>query len=217
MVGAFCKVYDVPAAIDAFLPGVYLNTDDGSGRLTYVGGSTTGGAIVYDDGQFLFSHHATDPTGGRLVNSFDLVRLHKFGDQDDEAKPGTPTNKLPSYTAMMDFAMRQEPVAGLLMQERHQKATAAFADSPVLPAEPEDMDWMRRLEFNSNGVYLKTVDNVLIVLEFDPALKDKIAFDEFANRGLVLGALPWDAREDRRPWASSDDAGIYHYIEKVYG
>ncbi|WP_340018296.1 virulence-associated E family protein [Paenibacillus sp. FSL H3-0457] len=217
MVGAFCKVYDVPAAIDAFLPGVYLNTDDGSGRLTYVGGSTTGGAIVYDDGQFLFSHHATDPTGGRLVNSFDLVRLHKFGDQDDEAKLGTPTNKLPSYTAMMDFAMRQEPVAGLLMQERHQKATAAFADSPVLPAEPEDMDWMRRLEFNSNGVYLKTVDNVLIVLEYDPALKDKIAFDEFANRGLVLGALPWDAREERRPWASSDDAGIYHYIEKVYG
>lgn len=217
MVGAFCKVYDVPAAIEAFLPGVYLNTDDGSGRLTYVGGSTTGGAIVYDDGQFLFSHHATDPTGGRLVNSFDLVRLHKFGDQDDEAKPGTPTNKLPSYTAMMDFAMRQEPVAGLLMQERHQKATAAFADSPVLPAEPEDMDWMRRLEFNSNGVYLKTVDNVLIVLEFDPALKDKIAFDEFANRGLVLGSLPWDAREERRPWASSDDAGIYHYIEKVYG
>lgn len=217
MVGAFCKVYDVPAAIDAFLPGVYLNTDDGSGRLTYVGGSTTGGAIVYDDGQFLFSHHATDPTSGRLVNSFDLVRLHKFGDQDDEAKPGTPTNKLPSYTSMMDFAMRQEPVAGLLMQERHQKATAAFADSPALPAEPEDMDWMRRLEFNSNGVYLKTVDNVLIVLEFDPALKDKIAFDEFANRGLVLGSLPWDAREERRPWASSDDAGIYHYIEKVYG
>ncbi|WP_127539369.1 virulence-associated E family protein [Paenibacillus illinoisensis] len=217
MVGAFCKVYDVPAAIEAFLPGVYLNTDDGSGRLTYVGGSTTGGAIIYDDGQFLFSHHATDPTGGRLVNSFDLVRLHKFGDQDDEAKPGTPTNKLPSYTAMMDFAMRQEPVAGLLMQERHQKATAAFADSPALPAEPEDMDWMRRLEFNSNGVYLKTVDNVLIVLEHDPALKDKIAFDEFANRGLVLGSLPWDPREDRRPWASSDDAGIYHYIEKVYG
>lgn len=217
MVGAFCKVYDVPAAIEAFLPGIYLNTDDGSGRLTYVGGSTTGGAIIYDDGQFLFSHHATDPTGGRLVNSFDLVRLHKFGDQDDEAKPGTPTNKLPSYTAMMDFAMRQEPVAGLLMQERHQKATAAFMESPTLPAEPEDMDWMRRLEFNSNGVYLKTVDNVLIVLEYDPALKDKIAFDEFANRGLVLGPLPWDSREERRPWASSDDAGIYHYIEKVYG
>lgn len=217
MVGAFCKVYDVPAAIEAFLPGIYTPVDDGSGRLTYIGGSTTGGAIIYDDGQFLYSHHATDPCGGRLVNAFDLVRLHKFGDQDDEAKPGTPTNKLPSYTAMMDFAMRQEAVGSLLMQERHQKATAAFADSPTAPVDPDDLDWMKRLEFNSNGVYLKTVDNVLIVLEHDPALKDKIAFDEFANRGLVLGPLPWDSREERRPWASSDDAGIYHYVEKVYG
>lgn len=214
IVGAFCRVYDVPAAIEAFLPGIYIPVDDGSGRLTFIGGSTTGGAIVYDDGQFLYSHHATDPTGGRLVNAFDLVRLHKFGDQDDEAKPGTPTNKLPSSTAMSDFAMRQDAVGSLLMQERHQKA-AAFTETPMLPAD--DMDWMRRLEFNSNGVYLKTVDNVLIVLEHDPALKDKIAFDEFANRGLVLGPLPWDAREERRPWASSDDAGIYHYIEKVYG
>ncbi|MEC0234440.1 virulence-associated E family protein [Paenibacillus kribbensis] len=215
IVGAFCRIYDVPAAIAAFLPGIYIPVDDGSGRLTYIGGSTTGGAIVYDDGQFLYSHHATDPTGGRLVNAFDLVRLHKFGDQDDEAKPGTPTNKLPSYTAMTDFAMHQDAVGSLLMQERHQKAAAAFTETPMLPAD--DTDWMKRLEFNSSGVYLKTVDNVLIVLEHDPALKDKIAFDEFANRGLVLGALPWDAREERRPWASSDDAGIYHYIEKVYG
>ncbi|MED5019316.1 virulence-associated E family protein [Paenibacillus chibensis] len=219
VVGAFCKVYDVPAAIETFLPGLYLPTDDGSGRLTYVGGSTTGGAIIYDDGAFLYSHHATDPCSGRLVNAFDLVRLHKFGDQDDEAKVGTPTNKLPSYAAMTMFAMQQETVAGLLKQERYEKAVASFdaVGSHAAVANPDNMDWMQRLEINSNGIYLKTVDNVLIVLENDPALKDKIAFDEFANRGLVLGALPWDPRADRRPWASSDDAGIYHYVEKVYG
>lgn len=217
VVGAFCRVYDVPAAIAAFLPGVYESTDDG--RLTYVGGSTTGGAIVYDDGQFLYSHHATDPTSGRLVNAFDLVRLHKFGDQDDDAKAGTPTNKLPSYAAMTAFAMEQEAVAGLLMAERYEKAVAGFQDAAAAEAlvPPDDLDWMKRLEINSNGMYLKTVDNVLIILENDPALKGKIAFDEFANRGLVLGSLPWDARTDRRPWATSDDAGIYHYIEKVYG
>ncbi|MBA9088797.1 putative P-loop ATPase [Fontibacillus solani] len=212
VVGAFCRIYDVPAAIAAFLPGIYDPTDDG--RLTYVGGSTTGGAIVYDDGQFLYSHHATDPCSGRLVNSFDLVRLHKFGDQDDEAKVGTPTNKLPSYVAMTAFAMQQDPVAGLLMQERYEKAVESFG---ATGEAPDNMDWMQKLEINSNGLYLKTVDNVLIILEYDPVLKGKIAFDEFANRGLVLGALPWDPRPDRRPWASSDDAGIYHYIEKVYG
>lgn len=219
IVGAFCRIYDIHQAIEAFLPGVYIPVDDGSGRLTYSGGSTTGGAVVYDDGQFLYSHHATDPTSGRLVNSFDLVRLHKFGDQDDEAKIGTPTNKLPSYTAMTTFAMQQEPVAGLLKQERYEKAIESFgsADETAAAAAPENMDWMQKLEINSNGIYLKTVDNVLIILEYDPALRDKIAFDEFANRGLVLGPLPWDPRTDRRPWASSDDAGIYHYIEKVYG
>lgn len=217
IVGAFCRIYDVPAAIEAFLPGIYETTDDG--RLTYVGGSTTGGAIVYDDGQFLYSHHATDPTSGRLVNAFDLVRLHLYGDQDDEAKLGTPTNKLPSYTAMSAFAMQQEPVVGLLMQERYDKAVESFGGESAsnLSPDPADMDWMKRLEINSNGIYMKTVDNVLIVLEHDPVLKGKIAFDEFANRGLVLGALPWDPRSDRRPWATSDDAGIYHYVEKVYG
>lgn len=61
IVGAFCRIYDIHQAIDAFLPGVYIPVDDGSGRLTYSGGSTTGGAVVYDDGQFLYSHHATDP------------------------------------------------------------------------------------------------------------------------------------------------------------
>lgn len=126
VVGAFCRVYDVLQAMETFLPGIYSLADDDSGRYTYVGGSTTGGAIVYDDGAFLYSHHATDPCGGRLVNAFDLVRLHKFGDQDDEAKPGTPTNKLPSYAAMSAFAMQQEPVAGLLKQQRYEKAVESF-------------------------------------------------------------------------------------------
>lgn len=63
------------------------------GRFTFTGGSTTGGAVLYDNGKFLYSHHATDPCGGKLVNAFDLVRIHKFGDKDDEAAPGTPTNQ----------------------------------------------------------------------------------------------------------------------------
>lgn len=231
VVGAFCRTYDTLQAMDAFLPGLYLPTDDG--RWTYAGGSTTGGAILYDDNAFLYSHHATDPCSGKLVNAFDLVRLHRFGDQDDNAMPGTPTNKLPSYAAMCAFAMQQEPVAGLLMQERYEKAVESFGSDTMpsgampgadtVPGDDaqviivDDLSWMHKLEINSNGVYQKTVDNVLIILEYDPALKDKIAFDEFANRGLILGSLPWDARTERRAWASTDDAGIYHYIEKVYG
>ena len=76
------------------------------GRYTNLGGSTTGGAVVYDSGKFLYSHHATDPCGGRLVNAFDLVRLHRFGDKDDDAQTGTPANRLPSYRAMCELAVQ---------------------------------------------------------------------------------------------------------------
>ena len=126
VVGAFCRVYDIEAAMAAFLPGVYAPVDTASGRYTFTGGSTTGGAVLYDNGKFLYSHHATDPCCGKLVNAFDLVRLHLFGDQDDQAKPGTLTHQLPSYKAMCDKAMQDTQVAALLHQERGEAILQAF-------------------------------------------------------------------------------------------
>ena len=95
VIGAFCRTYSVTQAMERFIPGMYGETDI-SGRYTYTGGSTAGGAIVYDGDRFLYSHHATDPCSGLLVNAFDLVRLHKYGDLDGDAKEGTPVSKLPS-------------------------------------------------------------------------------------------------------------------------
>jgi predicted P-loop ATPase len=213
VVGAFCKSYDIYNAIDTFLVGEYTPCDDMPGRLTFTGGSTTGGAVVYDNGNFLFSHHATDPAGGKLCNAFDLVRLHKFSNLDDEAKPETPTNKLPSYTAMCQLAVNDTYVATLLNQERYDKATADFGQ----PIE-DNGNWISKLQVSpSTGAVAKTTDNVLIILENDPLLKGKIAFDEFANRGLVLGAFPWNKSEVRRQWTDIDDAGLRHYIERTYG
>lgn len=223
VVGAFCKVYDVPAAIETFLPGLYLPTDDGSGRLTYIGGSTTGGAIVYDDGAFLYSHHATDPCSGRLVNAFDLVRLHKFGDQDDEAKVGTPTNKLPSYAAMSTFAMQQEPVAGLLKQERYEKAIAEFSGAlpgDHAPVDPASLDWMAKLKINGNGVYLKLTENVQLVLAHDQRLQGRIYRDTFTDRLTGVAPLPWPPRDKTQGafmWTDADDAGLRTYVERVLG
>ena len=214
VVGAFCRIYDVYRAMDELLPGVYEPCDTGPDRYTFTGGSTAGGAVIYDNGQFLYSHHATDPCSGRLVNAFDLVRLHKYGDMDDAAKPETPTNKLPSYTAMCQFAVSDAGVAELLNRERYEKATEAFGT----PVEEADANWISALAISpTTGQPAKTTDNVLIILEHDPLLKGKMAFDVFANRGLVLGTLPWDFREDRRQWTDVDDAGLRHYIEKAYG
>jgi putative DNA primase/helicase len=222
VVGAFCRQYDIHSAIETFLPGVYTHTDDGSGRYTFIGGSTVGGAVIYDDGLFLYSHHATDPCSGKLVNAFDLIRLHKYGEQDDEAKPDTPVNKLPSYAQMAAFALNDVGVAAIMSQERYEQAVSALDDfgQPAVdvPATENDNTWRQKLQFNPNtGAHSKTTDNILIILENDPRLKGKLAFDEFGNRGLVLGSLPWDPRTERRQWTDIDDAGLRHYIERVFG
>lgn len=216
VVGAFCRQYDIITAIQTFLPGVYEPTDDQT-RWTFVEGSTTGGAVIYDDGKFLYSHHATDPCSGRLVNAFDLVRLHKFGDQDDDAKPDTPTNRLPSYTAMVQFALQDAGVAAIMQQERYEQAVEAFGQDTV-EVQQEDTNWLKKLELSpTTGKPNKTTDNIIIILENDPNLRGRIAYDEFAVRGMAMGDLPWNKNSDRKPWTDVDDAGLRHYLERVYG
>lgn len=102
MPGLFCRVYDIDSAIAKYLSDIYAPA--GSSRYTYVKGSSYGGAVVYEDGAFLFSHHSTDPANtGHLMNAFDLVRVHKFGELDRQCKAKTPINKRPSYRAMCDL------------------------------------------------------------------------------------------------------------------
>lgn len=216
VVGAFCRVYDVETAMDVFLPGIYTAVDTMPGRFTFTGGSTTGGAVLYDNGKFLYSHHATDPCGNVLVNAFDMVRLHKFNDRDDDAAPGTPTNRLPSYTAMCELAAQDTKVSRLLLKERWDEATEGF--QAVQSDEPEDDSWRERLKMHpKSGNPLPTIDNIWIILENDSRLKGRFALNEFAGRGEVLGALPWAEGAQRRLWGDNDNAGLYWYLEKVYG
>src|SRR5690606_19710806 len=140
VVGAFCRVYDIHAAIEKFLPGIYEPVDESRSRYTYVLGSTVGGAVIYDNGLFLYSHHATDPCSGRLVNAFDLVRLHKFGDLDDDAKPDTPVNRLPSFTEMANLALNDPDVAALINKERYEQALEDFGDSEDKLVEKDNME-----------------------------------------------------------------------------
>jgi predicted P-loop ATPase len=221
IVGAFCRTYDIYRAMDELLPGVYLPCGPGVGcgndRYTYSGGSTTGGAVVYEDGKYLYSHHATDPAGGRLCNAFDLVRLHMFGDRDDGAAPDTPANRLPSFAAMCEFAAADKEVSSLLNTEKYEKAVSAFGNPPtVVPGN--DLDWIAQLEVSATtGLPKKTTDNIIIILENDPMLKGKLRFDEFSNRVQVIGAMPWDMSTGVRSWTDNDDAGIRHYLEKAHG
>lgn len=217
IVGAFCRTYSITEAMEKFIPGMYEATDS-PGRYTYTGGSTAGGAVVYDGDLFLFSHHATDPCSGHLVNAWDLVRLHMYGDRDDEAKEGTPTAKMPSYLAMKSLAANDKAVTDTMTRERIEAANDAFSESAIVPVEENKIDtaWISKLTLDTVGQIKKTINNAVIVLENDPLLKDKIAIDEFANQGVVLGALPWDKDTDQRPWTDNDDANYANYMELYY-
>lgn len=215
VVGAFCRTYDVHRAIAELIPGIYEPVANSPDRYTYLGGSTTGGAVIYESGKFLFSHHATDPCGGRLVNAFDLVRLHRFGDLDNEAQPNTPSNRLPSYVKMVETATEMQEVLSLMYQERSAETQKDFEG--LAATDGDDVNWKLLLEINSQTTLPKaTIDNVCLILEHDARLKGKFALNLFAGRGEVLGSLPWDKQSKRRLWDDNDNNGLYWYMEKEY-
>lgn len=225
LVGAFCRTYDIFSAMEKYIPGAYEETgrDD---RYTYAGGTTTGGAVIYGEGTFLYSHHATDPCSGQLVNAWDLIRLHKFSDLDEEAQPNTPISRLPSYVAMKELCRADKSVAAKLDEERAEDAKGYFTDlgqekPSQTPTEGEndieEENWREKLEKNPNtGKNEKSIANIVLILSNDPNFKGRIWFDDFAGKLMVTCPVPWDSGEESREWKDSDDAQLALRLEKEY-
>lgn len=206
IVGAFCRSYTIPCAIETFLKDAY--TPNGPGRYTFAEGSTAGGLVVYDDERFAFSHHGTDPASGLLCNAFDLVRIHLFGDLDEDADEDTRINLLPSFKAMEQRALEDDAVKAEFAQTKLGEAREAFKD---------DLDWVKLLKVNKNG-FIPSRDNILTILTHDPNLFGHYAYNEFRECPVVLDKMPWD--EEKRiseVWGDVDDSGLFTYLEDTYG
>lgn len=228
IVGLFCRTYDVEDAIAEFLPEVYIPAEN-DGRYTFASGSTAGGAVVYNDGKFLYSNHATDPCSGRSVNAFDLVRIHKFGNLDDDEADDTAITKLPSYRAMCKWAAGLPDVKRQMVEERSADADLDFSDliqqmsdeQMDETSDEEDNSWQDRLELNNKtGECEPTVNNALLILLNDPALKGKFGWDMFAEQPRLFGDVPWRPKGsvDVGPgrgtlWTDHDEAGVRWYLQ----
>ena len=210
IVGAFNRIYSVEDAIEQFLPDIY-SPSVMENRYDYIPADSSAGVVIYDESKFAYSHHATDPICGKLCNAFDLVRLHLFGDQDDAAAPGTPVNRLPSYTAMSELAIGDESVRKNLAEHKLKELSAAFDEN-------ENTEWLSELTMNLKGKVEATIDNAFIIIMNDPELRGKYYFDEFKERPIVCGDMPWVRLCDRpsEVWTDSDDAGVRRLIEKKY-
>ena len=217
IVGAFCRTYEnIHEVIETILSDVYESCDMDN-RYTYKEGSTAAGLVVYDD-KFTYSHHGTDPTSGRTCNAFDLVRLHLFGLQDEDAKEGTPVNKLPSYLAMCDYARNDKKVKQQIGKEKLESVREDFADVMGEDEGEPDTEWMKDLVVERKGNPKSTVHNVELIINNDPNLKKRFAKNLFENREVILRDLPWRKYDPKNPYMKdADDAGVRGYLEAVYG
>jgi len=211
IVGAFCKIYDIYQSIATFLPDVY-EPGNAPDKYTYINGSVANGAVVYDEGKYLYSYHATDPASKTLCNSFDLVRIHKFGHLDEDIKEGTPTNRYPSYIEMCKFAMADEQVEKLFKAEKFGKAVEEFSQNID---DENDTNWISKLRTTASGELAKCSYNVMLILENDLNLKDKLIFDRFTGRFLIKDFLPWDFTRihKTRMWTDEDEDCLVNYLE----
>lgn len=215
LVGAFCRAYDIQDVIEHFLSDVYERYDDT--RFTYIGGSTAGGLVTYENGKFAYSHHGTDPAGGELCNSFDLLRIHKFGLQDEDIPEDTPITRLPSYKAMQNLAQNDSEVKINMMAERYEDAEDEFSEYIDKEAKKDKYKWATQLEVDKSGSVLATTTNIVLILRNDDNLKGKIAYDEFNTRMCIKGATPWNSEDTVAYWRDKDDAGLRNYLEKEHG
>ncbi len=215
LVGLFCRTYDVHSAIETFLSDVY-EPCEAEDRYTYKDGSSTAGVVIYQGGQFAYSHHATDPACGLLCNAFDLVRIHKFGSLDYEVDSETPVNKLPSFIKMSELVRADDACKKLKVEEDMTAAHEAFAESVDEP----NLEWASQLTLTKAGRIEDTTENILCILENDPKLAGCMALNEFNDRICLLRDTPWRKCRDGvngESWTDSDEACLRHYLESVYG
>ena len=196
VVGAFCRAYGITAVIETYLADVY-EPSAMEGRYDYIPADSSAGVVIYDD-KFAYSHHATDPACGKLLNAFDLVRIHRFGD-DDEKK---------SFKQMTELALADDTVKECLTAERIAQAGEDFSD---------DADWHKRLHFvPRSGALENSVWNLNLILENDPDLQG-FAFNDMANRIQVTGELPWERPEGNSFWRDADTAQLKSLVDIRYG
>jgi putative DNA primase/helicase len=224
LIGAFCRTYPISEAIEKWLPEIYIKTDV-EDRYTYKDGTTANGLVVYED-KFAYSHHSTDPISERLCNAWDLVRIHKFGHMDADAKEDLAITHMPSYKAMVDLAMQDKTIRRTIGEENLAEAREIFQADADEPAEetlkikktPENEDWLEEMEVDRAGLYFATINNIVLVMENDPSLKGCFRLNEFEHREEAARDLPWRKIGKRDAYISDADiSNLRHYMETIYG
>lgn len=207
VIGAFCRAYTVQEAIEAYLSDVYEPTDKNN-RYSLKSADSKGGLIIYDD-KYAFSHHATDIACGRELNAFQLVMLHLFGSDNNDAV------KKMKEVARDDEHVRTQLILDNGEFDEDEINDEIQSESPVVNKVKPIKDWISKLSIGIDGAIENTSKNLEIILENDKNLQG-FAYNELSNRVEVIGRVPWDRPKDNRFWREADESQLRLYIDKKY-
>jgi putative DNA primase/helicase len=208
VIGAFNRAYeDWDLLIEVYdLPYTKVDED----RYQLVGArSEAGMGPIRDVAGFVYSHHANDPAYGKTCSAFDLVRLHQFGDLDEDAKPQTPVNKLPSQEAMLEVATTDHRVIAQLV---------GVDFSEELEDVVEENSWKVRLRLAPrSGKLLDVIQNWDLIRDNDPVFQT-LSYNELTLSPEARADLPWrKINRLNRVFNDTDRWELTHYIEREYG
>lgn len=165
LVGAFCRAYPVPAAIEKYLSDVY-EIAPGNDRYTYKPGHSVGGMIVFDD-LFCFSYHSTDPIAdGHAYNAYDLVRVHKFGHLGKEDS----TKEMNKLVCADKECVKDMVTPDADLDDFDDYGDAVKSDSTK---EVTELVW----DLDGKGNKQVTVNNFVNAFKSDPLLNGLLAYD----------------------------------------
>lgn len=202
-IGAFNRVYQ---NLDDLIADFDLPYDKEGDKWRLRGSVTAPGMGPVPEREGLwYSFHANDPAFMQTCSAFDLVRIHLYGEMDEDAKPGTPVNKLPSHGRMLDEIMNGDPaIAEKVMAETWATdfggpgsgpapvATPTARTTPSAPvAAPSGTpDWRTQLALSQAGAVRDILDNWDIILDNDPVFKC-LTYNEVTLAIEPSADLPW--------------------------
>ena len=207
VIGAFCRAYTVQEAIETYLSDAYEPTDKNN-RYSLKSADSKGGLIIYEE-KYAFSHHATDIACGRELNAFQLVMLHLFGSDNNEAV------KKMKEVARDDEHVRTQLILDNGEFDEDEINDDSQSESPIVNKVKPIKDWISKLSIGIDGAIENTSKNLEIILENDKNLQG-FAYNELSNRVEVIGRVPWDRPKDNRFWREADESQLRLYIDKKY-
>lgn len=208
VVGAFNRAYEsLDLLIETYeLP--YERVDDDRYHLVGAASQAGMGPVQGVAGLF-YSHHSNDPAYGKTCSAFDLVRLHMFGELDENASDQTPIQKLPSHGAMLDLATTDHRVTAEIVGVDFD---AEMDDDVAAPNS-----WRIGLRVNRNGKVTDVIQNWDLIVENDPIF-GLLYFNELSLGPEFSADVPWRAvNAIDRLVTNTDRWEIVNYLEREYG